>query len=414
MTLDLFLKMLMISLGSIGLGACFLGIYSYLRERDRIGLARKRIACAWLVILLGVLSLVVTLVLGIGLLETPEPSAPTADQPTPRPQATATLPPTHTPVPMPTLEPGWTFRERPTDGFAIGLPYTWVELDIDAETMDAALAPIRECCPEMDLTNPLWEEQSIEDLRAAGIGLFAIDSQSSPEALYLGSATVGCQSLDEELTLDTVVQAILEEYDDEDIEPTHRRVELPIGEAERLQLTTGDEDRLLITKYLLVEGTDVCYVTLGCEADLAEEYAAVFEKIAETFRWIEEPTTTPTPEPTPEPLSPSCMPGATFVADVSVPDGTEFAPGESFSKAWRVRSSGCAPWPFGTRLIFDSGDRMGGLPVRVPGASLEGTAKLRVQLTAPDSPGTYKGFWQMQAPDGTRFGERFYVVIVVR
>jgi hypothetical protein len=119
---------------------------------------------------------------------------------------------------------------------------------------------------------------------------------------------------------------------------------------------------------------------------------------------------TPTNSPTPTP----CLPDAAFVADVTVPDGTVLMPGETFEKVWRIRSSGCAPWPAGTRWVFISGDRMG-----APGAVAVGdipvgeTANIAVLMVVPDVPGTYKGFWQMQAPGGEFFGERVYVQIVV-
>jgi hypothetical protein len=141
---------------------------------------------------------------------------------------------------------------------------------------------------------------------------------------------------------------------------------------------------------------------------------------------IEEPAVAPTPAPTPAraeatptppitPISADCPPNATFIADVTVPDGTPFAPGETFTKTWRIRSSGCAPWPARTRWAFESGDRMDGPDgVDVPETPLGGTADVAVPLLAPADPGTYRGYWQMEAPDGTRFGDRSYVLIVVR
>jgi hypothetical protein len=132
------------------------------------------------------------------------------------------------------------------------------------------------------------------------------------------------------------------------------------------------------------------------------------------------PTQSPisTPATTPEPtnmLTPSpCLPDATFVTDVTVPDGTNFAPGESFTKTWRMRSSGCAPWPTGSTWVFDSGDQMGAPEsVPVPDTPLDGAADISVDMVAPDLPGTYKGFWQMQGPGGARFGTQVFVMIVV-
>jgi len=179
-----------------------------------------------------------------------------------------------------------------------------------------------------------------------------------------------------------------------------------------------------------------CPLTKSSRLDDRIEAHVEFEDLVGWLAWlvgtarsegIEEPTVTPTPEPTPTekaettatpaitPVSNACPPNATYVADVTVPDGTLFSLGESFTKTWRLRSSGCAPWPVGTRWVFVSGDRMDGPDgVDVPETPLGGTADIAVQLLAPTDPGTYRGYWQMQAPDGTHFGDRAYVAIVVR
>jgi hypothetical protein len=127
---------------------------------------------------------------------------------------------------------------------------------------------------------------------------------------------------------------------------------------------------------------------------------------------ISTPTTTPEPTNT---LTPSpCLPDAAFVVDVTVPDGTNFPPGESFTKTWRILSSGCAPWPTGSTWVFDSGDQMGAPEsVPVPDTPLDGTADISVDMVAPDLPGTYKSFWQMQGPSGALFGSPVFVMIVV-
>lgn len=128
------------------------------------------------------------------------------------------------------------------------------------------------------------------------------------------------------------------------------------------------------------------------------------------------PTHTPTPTSTPKPAaSPTpCLPDADLVADVSVPDGTNVAPEEGFVKVWRMRSIGCAPWPDGTVWAFVSGEQMGApASVSVPETPLSGTADIAVEMVAPDTPGTYKGFWQMQDPGGIRFGDQVYVMIEV-
>ncbi|MCR4408580.1 MAG: NBR1-Ig-like domain-containing protein [Anaerolineae bacterium] len=119
-------------------------------------------------------------------------------------------------------------------------------------------------------------------------------------------------------------------------------------------------------------------------------------------------TDTPVPGPT------GCTLDALLVADVTVPDNTELAPGTAFIKTWQVRNSGTCPWETGTKLVFVSGERMGGptmvdvLPLP-PGDETD----VSVNLTSPATPGTYKGDWQFLTPDGVPFGPVIYVQIVV-
>jgi hypothetical protein len=79
-----------------------------------------------------------------------------------------------------------------------------------------------------------------------------------------------------------------------------------------------------------------------------------------------------------------------------------------------VRNSGTCDWEAGTKLVFISGDPLGG-PAEAPvGAVAAGSnTDVSVSLVAPSSPGTHKGNWQMQDPEGTHFGSVIYVQIVV-
>jgi hypothetical protein len=126
------------------------------------------------------------------------------------------------------------------------------------------------------------------------------------------------------------------------------------------------------------------------------------------------PTSTPTRTPTNTPTPAPCLPNAVFVTDVTIPDNTALSVGQAFQKVWRIRSSGCAPWPDGTRWVFISGERMGApKTVAVADTPVGGTADIAVSMVAPDIPATCQGYWQMQSPDGTLFGDRAYVQIVV-
>ncbi len=123
------------------------------------------------------------------------------------------------------------------------------------------------------------------------------------------------------------------------------------------------------------------------------------------------PTTAPTPTPKPCNL-------ATFIKDVTVPDGTVFKPGEHFTKTWRLKNVGTCTWQ-NYALVFDSGAQMSAPPVvSIPGTVGPGqTVDVSVDLVAPNSAGTYKGYWRLRDDKGVVFsltsGNPFWVEIKV-
>lgn len=90
----------------------------------------------------------------------------------------------------------------------------------------------------------------------------------------------------------------------------------------------------------------------------------------------------------------------------TVPDGTQMDDGQHFAKTWRVKNIGSCTWTTNYRLVFVSGDKMGG----AASAALEHNVKpgeaidLVVNLTAPDANGSYKGTWKIQSNEGEQFG----------
>ena len=129
------------------------------------------------------------------------------------------------------------------------------------------------------------------------------------------------------------------------------------------------------------------------------------------------PQETPTASPPPASPLPACAgeDGSEFVADVTVPDGTSFAPDTAFTKTWRIRNSGECTWEAGYVLLHVEGPIMGALesvplPSTVPAGQ---EADISVEFTSPATSGAFRSTWQMQRPDGQNFGVRVYVEIVV-
>jgi hypothetical protein len=133
-----------------------------------------------------------------------------------------------------------------------------------------------------------------------------------------------------------------------------------------------------------------------------------------SFPTLALPTSTRASSPTP------VCDQAQFVRDVSIPDGSIFAPNAAFTKTWRLRNAGTCTWS-GYSLVFDSGDSMSGTsssPIGTVGPGQE--TDVSVNLTAPATAGSYRGHWRIRNSSGVLIpvlggtqGKSFFVDIKV-
>jgi hypothetical protein len=103
-----------------------------------------------------------------------------------------------------------------------------------------------------------------------------------------------------------------------------------------------------------------------------------------------------------------------YVSDVTIPDNTEVAPGQKLTKTWKVRNNGTCVWAAGFTFRFTGGESMGGSTLTLSQAVQAGSeTNLSVELTAPNSTGSYRGNWRMATAGGDFFGDEVYILIVV-
>ncbi len=117
------------------------------------------------------------------------------------------------------------------------------------------------------------------------------------------------------------------------------------------------------------------------------------------------PTHTPAP-PTATSVAIPCN-RAEFVKDVTIPDGTEMAPGTEFVKTWRLRNNGRCTWDSSYDLVFHDKNSMGGpAVVQLTKNTVEPgeTVDVSVTLKAPNAPGEYEGDWMLRSGDNVIFG----------
>jgi hypothetical protein len=103
------------------------------------------------------------------------------------------------------------------------------------------------------------------------------------------------------------------------------------------------------------------------------------------------------------------------VADVTVPDGTTYAPNQTLTKTWRLQNIGTSTWTTGYSLVFVTGAPMT-TTTKVPLTQQVGPGQsidVSVNMTAPADPGNYKGFWKVANAQGAAFDVAVWVDINV-
>ncbi len=130
------------------------------------------------------------------------------------------------------------------------------------------------------------------------------------------------------------------------------------------------------------------------------------------------PALSPTPAQIPTIVAPTptppCTDGLTYVQDLTVPDGTNFIPGQQIDKQWLVSNSGTCNWDARYRLKLIGGDALGAAPLLALFPARAGTqATIRILFTAPQQTGLYQSQWRAMNPEGLDFGDAFYISIAV-
>ncbi len=125
----------------------------------------------------------------------------------------------------------------------------------------------------------------------------------------------------------------------------------------------------------------------------------------------------PLPDVDPE----TCFNSIEFIDDVTIPDDTELPPGAEFTKTWEIRNNGTCVWTEEYSLVNVGGD---GLivpeAITLTRAIAPGeTFTVSVDITTPDTPGTYRENWQIADANGEPFGingfieDAFWVQVIV-
>jgi hypothetical protein len=124
----------------------------------------------------------------------------------------------------------------------------------------------------------------------------------------------------------------------------------------------------------------------------------------------ETPSATPepsdTPAPTPTHTQETACNQAAFVSE-TVPDGTDYDPGETFTKTWTVKNTGSCTWNAEYDVVFVKGDSMdapAATPVTSGTVAPGQTVQISLDLKAPIAAGTHRGDFKLRNQHGVLFG----------
>jgi hypothetical protein len=120
------------------------------------------------------------------------------------------------------------------------------------------------------------------------------------------------------------------------------------------------------------------------------------------------PTATPskTPAPVTQTVPPSSCDKVQFIADVNFPDGSVLQPAAQFTKTWRLKNVGSCAWTTSYQLVFFSGEKMGAASSAAftKSVAVGGTVDISMNMVAPTSSGSYRGYWMFKNASGALFG----------
>jgi len=108
--------------------------------------------------------------------------------------------------------------------------------------------------------------------------------------------------------------------------------------------------------------------------------------------------------PTPEIPCDHAVPGNPL--DITIPDGTVLAPGETFTKTWRLENVGSCTWTYFYTLTFFSGNSLNAMQTNLFTQKVESgdVVDLSVEMQAPQIPGVYQSNWMLSNAEGELFG----------
>jgi hypothetical protein len=96
-----------------------------------------------------------------------------------------------------------------------------------------------------------------------------------------------------------------------------------------------------------------------------------------------------------------------FIADVTIPDGTTLTAGAPFTKTFRIRNVGSCTWTTSYAMVYVAGSLLGApsTVINLSSSVAPGqTSDFSISMVAPTTPGHYRSYWRFRNASGQQFG----------
>jgi hypothetical protein len=102
-----------------------------------------------------------------------------------------------------------------------------------------------------------------------------------------------------------------------------------------------------------------------------------------------------------------------LISDITIPDYSVVQPRTMFTKVWLVKNEGPNDWPQGVKLVPSGGDLLcdANTAISVDSIAVGEMIQISIELTSPSKAGRYVAYFSLQGPDGSLFGQQFWVDI---
>jgi hypothetical protein len=183
-----------------------------------------------------------------------------------------------------------TVYEKPNEGFGVGIPSAWTEIDMDPQKMDAALKAMEQQNPQIGAQI----SASVRPVAKLGMKFYAFDLQSAATG-FMRNVNLLKNETPTPLTLDQIVDQNVRQIESLPfvVKPVkHKRLTGAFGETERVQYGLNitapgappiKSDAIL---YLFVKDKTVFILTVSVAQGEAAQYISLADKIAQSFRFL--------------------------------------------------------------------------------------------------------------------------------